>query len=41
MHRALGTQDTGSVRFSFGFYTTEDEIHKATTALNELAKSVM
>ena len=41
MHRALGTQDTGSVRFSFGFYTTEDEIHKATLALNELAKSVM
>lgn len=41
MHRALGTQDTGSVRFSFGFYTTEDEIHKATTTLNELAKSVM
>ena len=41
MHRALGTQDTGSVRFSFGFYTTEDEIHKTTTALNELAKSVM
>ena len=41
MHRALGTQDTGSVRFSFGFYTTENEIHKATTALNELAKSVM
>ena len=41
MHRALGTQDTGSVRFSFGFYTTEDEIRKATLALNELAKSVM
>ena len=40
MHRALGTQETGAVRFSFGFYTTEDETDTALSALFELAKEM-
>ena len=40
MHRALGTQETGAVRFSFGFYTTEDEVDTALSALFELAKEM-
>ena len=37
MHRALGTQDTGVVRFSFGCFTTEKDVDAALTALAELA----
>lgn len=37
MHRALGTQDTGAVRFSFGYHTTADEVDLALRALGELA----
>ncbi len=37
MHRALGTQDTGAVRFSFGCFTTEEDVDAALTALAELA----
>lgn len=37
MHRALGTQGAGSVRFSFGYYTTQDEVDAALAALAELA----
>ena len=40
MHRALGTQETGAVRFSFGFYTTEAETDTALSALFELAKEM-
>lgn len=38
MHRALGTQDAGSVRFSFGYYTTQEEVDAALRALAELAE---
>lgn len=41
MHRALGTQDEGAVRFSFGFYTTKDEVDKALSALDELSREVL
>ena len=37
MHRALGTQDTGAVRFSFGCFTTEEDVGAALAALAELA----
>ncbi len=36
MHRALGTQDRGCLRFSFGWYTTEDDIDAALAALKEM-----
>lgn len=36
MHRALGTQDTGCLRFSFGWYTTEGDIDAALAALKEM-----
>lgn len=37
MHRALGTEGQGAVRFSFSYYNTEDEIEKAVQAVRELA----
>lgn len=37
MHEALGTRDTGAVRFSFGPFTTEEDIDAALAALAELA----
>lgn len=36
MHRALGTQDTGCLRFSFGWYTTQGDIDAALAALKEM-----
>lgn len=38
MHRALGTQDTGCLRFSFGWYTTEEDIDAALVALREMSQ---
>lgn len=38
MHRALGTQDTGCLRFSFGWYTTQEDIDAALAALREMAE---
>ncbi len=37
MHEALGTKEQGAVRFSFSWYTTEEEIDTAVRALAELA----
>lgn len=37
MHRALGTIETGSVRFSFGQFTTEAEVDVALAALAEIS----
>lgn len=37
MHRALGTFETGSVRFSFGQFTTEEDVDAALTALTEMS----
>ena len=36
-HRALGTFPQGTVRFSFGWYTTEEEIDAAVRAVAEIA----
>jgi selenocysteine lyase/cysteine desulfurase len=37
MHRALGTDQQGAVRFSFNWYNTEEEVNAAISALRELA----
>lgn len=37
MHRALGTERQGAVRFSFGYFNTEEEIDQAAAALCEIA----
>ena len=38
MHKALGTEEQGAVRFSFSHYNTRDEIKIAVAALRELAR---
>ena len=38
LHEALGTRAQGAVRFSFSYFTTEDEIDAAAAALRELAE---
>ena len=38
MHRALGTQDQGAVRFSFSWFNTADEADAAIAAVKELAQ---
>lgn len=38
LHRALGTEKQGAVRFSFGYYNTDDEVDAAIAAVREIAK---
>lgn len=38
MHRALGTEEQGALRFSFSHYNTKEEIDLAIRALRELAE---
>ena len=38
MHRTLGTEDQGAVRFSFSWYTTAEEIDAAAQAVRQLAE---
>lgn len=38
MHRALGTEEQGALRFSFSHYNTKEEIDLAICALRELAE---
>lgn len=38
MHQALGTVEQGAVRFSFGWFNTEDEVDAAINAIKELAE---
>lgn len=38
MHKALGTEAQGAVRFSFSHYNTEEEINEAVRAVKELAQ---
>ncbi len=38
MHAALGTLRSGAVRFSFGWYTTKDDVDAALEALGEIAR---
>ena len=37
MHRALGTERQGVVRFSFGYFNTNEEVDTAIDALRDLA----
>jgi cysteine desulfurase family protein len=37
MHKALGTSETGAVRFSFSYFNTEAEVDRAIWAVTELA----
>ena len=39
MHYALGTQEQGAVRFSFSWFTTEEEVDAAIQAVKEIAES--
>ena len=39
MHEALGTVDQGAVRFSFSWFTTEEEVDAAIAAVREIAES--
>ena len=39
MHLALGTADRGAVRFSFGWFNTEEETDRAIAAVAELAQA--
>lgn len=41
MHRALGTREQGAVRFSFSWFTTEEEIETAVRAVREIAADSM
>ena len=38
MHRALGTEKTGAVRFSFSYFNTEEEVDEAARAVREIAE---
>lgn len=38
MHEALGTKEQGAVRFSFGYFNTEQEIDAATHAVRQIAE---
>ncbi len=40
MHRALGTEEKGAVRFSFSCFNTEEEIQKGLHALEESVKAL-
>ena len=37
-HRTLGTYPTGTIRFSFGWWNTEEEVDTALGALEEILK---
>ena len=37
LHRALGTEEQGAVRFSFGWYNTEEEVDETLRAVREIA----
>ena len=38
MHKALGTERTGSVRFSFSYFNTQEEVDAAINALKDMEK---
>ena len=40
MHKALGTAEQGTVRFSFSHFNTEQEVLAAAQAVRELAQEV-
>lgn len=40
MHQALGTEGPGAVRFSFGYFNTEEEVDEGIRAIKEIASEV-
>ena len=38
IHQALGTEKRGTLRFSFSWFNTEEEIQRAALAVKEIAK---
>ena len=38
MHKALGTEKTGAVRFSFSYFNTEEEIDRTANAIKKLSQ---
>ena len=40
MHRALGTEQQGAVRFSFGYYNTDADVDAAVQAVSEIAERI-
>ncbi len=41
MHQALGTEAPGAVRFSFGYFNTEEEIDEGIRAVREIAADIV
>lgn len=39
LHQSMHTEDTGAVRFSFSWFTTDEEVDAAITAVKEIAAS--
>lgn len=39
-HKTIGTLDQGTVRFSFGYFNTINEVDKAVEALKSITKEV-
>ena len=37
MHKALGTDEQGAVRFSFSWFNTQEEVEQAVDALSQVA----
>ncbi len=40
MHQALGTEGPGAVRFSFGYFNTEEEVDEGIRAISEISSEV-
>ncbi|MBR2698751.1 MAG: aminotransferase class V-fold PLP-dependent enzyme [Clostridia bacterium] len=40
MHRAMGTEQQGAVRFSFGYYNTDADVDAAVQAVSEIAERI-
>lgn len=40
VHKALGTEEQGVVRFSFSYFTTKDEIDEAIKAIHEIVNQI-
>ena len=38
IHEALGTRERGTLRFSFSWFNTEEEIYKAALAVREIGQ---
>ena len=41
MHRALGTEKQGAVRFSFGYFNNDDDVDAAARAVAEIAERIL